>query len=106
LVKEKSDLLEPHDHFPNIFVILVDCGKIKSRQFISPYLFLLYAEGLPSIFLHEEKVSGIDGIMVYKNALSVSHLLFADDSLILIKVDMTNATFLQQVFNFFCANSG
>jgi hypothetical protein len=69
-------------------------------------LFLLCAEGLSSLLLFEEEVGGIDGVRVCRNALSVSHLLFADDSLILMKADMTNATSLQQVLDTYCANSG
>jgi hypothetical protein len=56
--------------------------------------------------LYEEEVGGIDGIRVCRNAPSVSHLLFADDSLILMKADMTNATSLQQVLDTYCVNSG
>jgi hypothetical protein len=62
---------------------------------LSPYLFLLCAEGLSSLLLFEEEVGGIDGVRVCRNAPSVSHLLFADDSLILMKADMNNATSLQ-----------
>jgi hypothetical protein len=73
---------------------------------LSPYLFLLCAEGLSSILLYEEEVGGIAGVRVCRNAPSVSHLLFADDSLILMKADMNNATSLQQVLDTYCANSG
>jgi hypothetical protein len=73
---------------------------------LSPYLFLLCAEGLSSLLLYEEEVGGIDGVRVCKNAPSVTHLLFADDSLILMKADMNNATSLQQVLDTYCANSG
>jgi hypothetical protein len=73
---------------------------------LSPYLFLLCAEGLSSLLLYEEEVGGIDGVRVCRNAPSVSHLLFADDSLILMKADMTNATSLQQVLDTYCTNSG
>jgi hypothetical protein len=31
---------------------------------LSPYLFLLYAEGLSSLLLHEEEVGGITGVRV------------------------------------------
>jgi hypothetical protein len=73
---------------------------------LSPYLFLLCAEGLSSLLLFEEEVGGIDGTRVCRNAPSVSHLLFADDSLVLMKADMTNATSLQCVLDTYCANSG
>jgi hypothetical protein len=43
---------------------------------------------------------------VCRNAPSVSHLLFADDSLILMKANMDNATFLQRVLDSYCENSG
>jgi hypothetical protein len=56
--------------------------------------------------LYEEEVGGIEGVRVCRNAPSVSHLLFADDSLILMKADVDNATSLQQVLNDYCANSG
>ena len=62
---------------------------------LSPYLFLLCVEGFSGMLLHEEEVGGIDGIRVCRNTPSVSHLLFADDSLILMKADMNNATSLR-----------
>ena len=55
---------------------------------------------------YEEEVGGIDGIRVCRNAPSVSHLLFADDSLILMRADILNATSLQQVLEIYCDNSG
>jgi hypothetical protein len=42
---------------------------------LSPYLFLLCAEGLSSLLLHEEEVGGIDRVRVCRNAPLVSHLL-------------------------------
>jgi hypothetical protein len=79
---------------------------IRQGDPLSPYLFLLCAEGLSSCLLHEEEVRGIEGIKVCRGAPSVSHLLFADDSLVLLKADMTNATSLQRVLDDYCANSG
>jgi hypothetical protein len=58
------------------------------------------------LLLYEEEVGGIDGVRVCMNAPSVSHLLFADDSFILMKADMNNATSLQCVLDTYCANSG
>ena len=73
---------------------------------LSPYLFLICAEGLSSLLAHMEEVRGIEGVRVCRNAPSVSHLLFADDSLILMKANLTNATSLRQVLDQYCASSG
>ena len=73
---------------------------------LSPYLFLICAEGLSSLLAHREEVRGIEGVRVCRNAPSVSHLLFADDSLILMKANLTNATSLRQVLDQYCASSG
>jgi hypothetical protein len=82
--------------------------SIRRRRInpLSPYLFVLCAEGLSTLLLYEEEVGGIDGVRVCRNAPPVSHLLFADDFLILMKADMTNAISLQHVLDTYCANSG
>jgi hypothetical protein len=42
---------------------------------------------------------------VCRNIPSASHLLFVDDSLILLKAYLNSGTSLQQVFDNYCANS-
>jgi hypothetical protein len=68
--------------------------SLRQGDSLSSYLFLLCAEGLSSLLLNEEEVGDIAGVRVCRNAPSVSHLLFADDSLILMKADTNNATSL------------
>lgn len=51
------------------------------------------------MLLYEEEVGGMEEIRVCRNALSVSHLLFADDSLIIMNADVLNATSLQQTLD-------
>ena len=79
---------------------------IRHGDPLFPYLFLICAEGLSSMLQYEEEVGGMEGIRVCRNAPSVSHLLFADDSLILMRADVLNATSLQQVLDTYCASSG
>jgi hypothetical protein len=52
-------------------------GVSSSRDLHSSYLFLLCLEELSRFLLYKEEFGGID--------LSVSHLLFVEDSLILMK---------------------
>ena len=49
---------------------------------LSPYLFLLCAEGFTSLLQKAELEGNIHGISICRRALSISHLLFADDSLL------------------------
>jgi hypothetical protein len=86
--------------------MFVPTRGLRQGDPLSSYLFVLCVEGLSSLLLYEEEVGGIDGIRVCINAPSVSHPLFADDSLILMRADMTNATSLQKVLDTYCANSG
>jgi len=50
---------------------------------MSPYLFILCAEGFSSLLGRDELEGKIGGVQICRSAPSVSHLLFADDSLIL-----------------------
>ena len=49
---------------------------------LSPYLFLLCAEGFTSL-LAKAKIEGrIHGVSICRKAPTISHLLFTDDSLL------------------------
>ena len=86
--------------------IFIPTRGIRQGDPLSPYLFLLCAEGLSSLLQYEEEADGIEGIKVCRNAPSVAHLVFADDSLILMSADVLNAASLQQVLDTYCQNSG
>jgi hypothetical protein len=73
---------------------------------LSPYLFLLCAEGF-SAMLHEAENNGrLKGIKICNNAPSVSHLLFADDSLLLVEAEERNATEVQRILDVYEKCSG
>lgn len=59
---------------------------LRHKDPISPYLFLLCAKGLSNLSMREE-AGNIQGVQVCRGAPSITHLLFADDSLILMKAD-------------------
>jgi hypothetical protein len=73
---------------------------------LSPYLFLLVAEGLSSMLRGAEARGEIKGVQVCRDAPMISHLLFADDSLILMQADSENSTNLKNILDSYCASSG
>src|SRR4051794_1307640 len=73
---------------------------------LSPYLFLLCAEELSGLINHEEKLGNLKGVQVCRDSPVISHLLFTDDSLILMKADNANATTLKSVLDEYCSASG
>ena len=52
---------------------------------ISPYLFLLCAEGLSAMLRRDEIRENLRGILVCRRALMVSYLLFMDDCIVFCK---------------------
>ena len=49
---------------------------------LSPYLFLLCAERFTSLLATTKDKGQLHGVLVYRRAPSISHLLFVDDSLL------------------------
>jgi hypothetical protein len=79
---------------------------IRQGDPLSPYLFLLCAEGLSCMLNHAEERGEIVGVRVCRDASMISHLLFADDSLILMEANGNNAHKLKQILDLYCDSSG
>ena len=56
--------------------------------------------------MHAEENGNISGVKVCRDAPSVTNLLFADDSLILMKANLQSAETLKSVLDSYCAASG
>lgn len=73
---------------------------------LSPYLFLICAEGF-SAMIHEAELNGsLKGIMICREAPCFSHLLFADDSLLLMEANANSAQAVNRILNTYEAFSG
>ena len=64
---------------------------IRQDDPISPYLFLLAAEGISCLLKSRTQSSVLNGISVAPSVPMVSHLLFADDSLLFFRADGDSA---------------
>ena len=73
---------------------------------LSPYLFLLCMEGLTALLSRAENNGDLMGVKVCRDAPAVSNLLFADDSLILMKANATNAACVNSIPDLYCSASG
>lgn len=86
--------------------IIIPGRGLRQGDPLSPYVFLICAEGFSSL-MHQAKISNhIQGIKVCNGAPSVSHLLFADDSLIPMKATTASAHRLNCILDLYEACSG
>ena len=79
---------------------------IRQGDPISPYLFLLAAEGLSCLLNHQSQSSVLSGIKVASTAPPVNHLLFADDSLLFFKATSEGAVEVAISLEVYCQASG
>jgi hypothetical protein len=73
---------------------------------ISPYLFLIGAEGLSGLLKQSRQSSHLHGIKVAPTAPAVNHLLFADDSLLFVKATVEGAMEVNDLLEKYCNASG
>jgi hypothetical protein len=66
----------------------------------------MVAEGLSCLIQKAEEKGELNGIKVCRGAPTVSHLLFADDSLILMQADKENTDWLKRTLDSYCQSSG
>ena len=72
---------------------------IRQGDPISPYLYILCAEGLTGIIRRYEENGWIHGCKVARGAPSISHLLFADDCYFLFKATQEEANNMRGILS-------
>ena len=61
---------------------IIQSQGIKQGDPLSPYLFLLYVEGLSSLIRKAIENHHLKGVVSCNGGVKISHLLFADNSLL------------------------
>ncbi|XP_060965639.1 uncharacterized protein LOC115713676 [Cannabis sativa] len=74
---------------------------IRQGDPLSPYLFLLIAEGLSAAIRLQETNAHFSGIQICRGAQPLSHLLFADDSMVFSQVHSRASDSLNVILNLY-----
>uniref|UniRef100_A0A2N9G5C3 CCHC-type domain-containing protein n=1 Tax=Fagus sylvatica TaxID=28930 RepID=A0A2N9G5C3_FAGSY len=73
---------------------------------LSPYLFLICAEGLSALIRKAEREQSIRGIAICRGGPRISHLFFADDSVIFCRASQHEGGVLQTILKLYERASG
>ena len=79
---------------------------IRQSDPLSPYLFLLCSEGLNQMLQAAAREDEIRGFSLCRNGPRISHLYFADDTLLFIRAVMGDLEKIQEILTLYEQASG
>ncbi|KAH9786019.1 reverse transcriptase domain-containing protein [Citrus sinensis] len=85
---------------------IVPSRGLRQGDPLSPYLFIICAEGLSSLIRNRERAGLIHGVKVARRAPAVSHLFFADDCFLFFKAQHNEARIMKSILAVYGAASG
>ncbi|KAL0331115.1 UNVERIFIED_CONTAM: putative mitochondrial protein [Sesamum angustifolium] len=88
------------------FGSLIPERGLRQGDPLSPYLFLLCTESFCSLIQRAESAARIQGISICRGAPCISHLLFADDTLIFSKASLSSVRAIKDLLEIYRRASG
>ncbi|XP_030923468.1 uncharacterized protein LOC115950404 [Quercus lobata] len=104
----KLDISKAYDRIEWNFLrnIMLRLGFPKQGDPLSPYLFLLCAEGFTALLDRAKEEGRLHGVSICWRAPTISHLLFADDSLLFCQANQDDVRCISDALQLFAAASG
>ena len=85
---------------------IVPSRGLRQGDPLSPYLFILCAEGLSALIRKNERDGLLHGVKVARGAHVVSHLFFADDCFLFFKATNSEAHVIKRILGVYGQGSG
>lgn len=80
---------------------IIPTRGIRKRDPLSPYFFILCAEGLSTLLNNAKEEKGITGLAISKGGTRLNHLFFVDDSLLFCKANTLEWLRIQEVLKIY-----
>ncbi|KAL8156414.1 hypothetical protein AgCh_001488 [Apium graveolens] len=93
-------------HEDGAFGNIVPQRGLRQGDPISPYIYIMCAEGLSAMIRRSEQVGLVHGCTVARGAPTISHLLFADDCYFFFRANASEAGVMRGILNRYEQNSG
>ncbi|XP_031125428.1 uncharacterized protein LOC116027784 [Ipomoea triloba] len=75
---------------------IIPTRGLRQGNPLSPYLFIICAEGLSQLIQHAQNAGSVQGCRVARGAPAISHLFFVDDSLLFFKANSSEAAVVKE----------
>ena len=85
---------------------IIPSRRLRQGDPLSPYLFLLCTEGFSALINDAARNNQLHGISICRGAPKVSHLFFADDSLLFCKANGNECNKLKEILDLYESASG
>ena len=80
--------------------------EVRQGDPLSPYLFLICTEGLSTLLVNDKRNGVILGLQASRFGPRVSHLFFADDSLVFMKANTSESERVKHLLKIYEESSG